>query len=125
MSRTIAALYRFLYAVFLSRLPEPAAVALGQNLLRLMPLDRLAAFRLDDPRLAITLGGVRLANPVILAAMYYDPTILQRAMGLGFGAVTAKSITTQPRHGHPQPNRVRTSTDVEPGLVDCYGVQNP
>jgi len=125
MSRTIAALYRFLYAVFLSRLPEPAAVALGQNLLRLLPLDRLSTFRLDDPRLAITLGGVRLANPVILAAMYYDPTILGRAMGLGFGAVTAKSITIQARPGHPRPNLVRTSTDAGPGLVNCNGFQNP
>src|SRR5215470_12143585 len=125
MSRTIAALYRFLYAAFLSRLPEPAAVVLGQNLLRLMPLDRLAVFRLDDPRLAITLGGVRLGNPVILAAMYYDATILQRAMGLGFGAVTAKSITIQARPGHPQPNLVRTSTDAGPGLVNCNGFQNP
>src|SRR6266850_3152667 len=125
MSRTIGALYRFLYAGFLSRLPEPAAVALGQSFLRLLPLDRLGGFRLDDPRLAITLGGVRLANPVILAAMYYDPTILGRAMGLGFGAVTAKSITVQARPGHPQPNLVRTRTDAGPGLVNCNGFQNP
>ena len=125
MSRTIAALYRFLYAAFLSRLPEPVAVSLGQNFLRLLPLDRLSYFRLDDPRLAITLGGVPLSNPVILAAMYYDPTILERAMGLGFGAVTAKSITIQARPGHPQPNLVRTSTDAGPGLVNCNGFQNP
>ena len=125
MSRTIAALYRFLYAIFLSRLPEPAAVALGQALLRALPLDRLSHFRLDDPRLAITLGGVNLPNPIILAAMYYDPEILGRAMGLGFGAVTAKSITIQARPGHPQPNLVRTSTDAGPGLVNCNGFQNP
>src|SRR5262249_15786212 len=56
MSRTIAALYRFLYAAFLSRLPEPAAVALGQNFLRVLPIDRLSWFRLDDPRLATSLG---------------------------------------------------------------------
>ena len=37
MSRTIAALYRFLYAAVLSHLPEPAAVALGQSLLRVFP----------------------------------------------------------------------------------------
>jgi hypothetical protein len=44
---------------------------------------------------------------------------------LGFGAVTAKSITIQPRPGHPQPNLVRTSTDAGPGLVNCNGFQNP
>jgi dihydroorotate dehydrogenase len=125
MSRTIGALYRFLYAGLLARLPEPVAVSLGQSVLRRLPLDWLGGFRLTDPRLTMTLGGVRLANPLILAAMYYDPVILARAMGLGFGAVTAKSITVEPRAGHPQPNLVRTRSDAGPGLVNCNGFQNP
>jgi dihydroorotate dehydrogenase len=125
MSRTIGVLYRFLYTGLLSRLPEPVAISLGQGLLRRLPLDRLGWFQKPDPRLAITLGGVPLPNPVILAAMYYDPAILSRAMGLGFGAVTAKSITVQPRPGHPLPNLVRTRSDAGPGLVNCNGFQNP
>jgi dihydroorotate dehydrogenase len=125
MSRTIGALYRLLYAGFLSRLPEPAAIRLGQSVLRRLPLDRLPWFRLADSRLAITLGGIALPNPVILAAQYYDPAILSRAMGLGFGAVTAKSITVGPRPGHPQPNLVRTRSQAGPGLVNCNGFQNP
>ena len=125
MSRTIGALYRLFYAGFLSRLPEPAAIWLGQSVLRRLPLDRLPWFRLADPRLAITLGGIALPNPVILAAQYYDPAILSRAMGLGFGAVTAKSITVGPRPGHPQPNLVRTRSQAGPGLVNCNGFQNP
>ena len=100
MSRVIGALYRLLYDSILCRLPEPTAVALGQTTLRLLPWDRLSVFLVDDPRLAVTLGGVRLPNPLILAAMYYDPRILRRAMGLGFGAVTTKSITVDPRPGH-------------------------
>src|SRR5207302_8987615 len=72
MARALAALYRTFYAGVLSRLPEPTAIALGQAALRLLPLDRLGAFRLDDPRFAVTLGGVPLPNPVILAAQYYD-----------------------------------------------------
>src|SRR5882762_8266863 len=125
MSRSIAALYRFFYDGLLSRLPEPAAIALGQSVLRRVPLDRLGSFRLEDRRLAVTLGGVSLPNPLVLAAMYYDPRILSRAMGLGFGAVTAKSITVGPRPGHPQPNLVRTRSDAGPGLVNCNGFQNP
>src|SRR5258705_11272544 len=125
MSRTIGALYRFLYAGFLSRLPEPAAIWLGQSALRRLPLDRLPWFRVADPRLGIPLGAVALPNRVILAAMYYDPAILSRAMGLGFGAVTAKSMTVGPRAGHPQPNLVRTRSDAGPGLVNCNGFQNP
>ena len=44
--------------------------------------------------------------------MYYDPRILRRAMGLGFGAVTAKSITRHPRPG---------SSAAEPGALDVGG----
>ncbi|MBI1735821.1 MAG: hypothetical protein HYR51_11665 [Candidatus Rokubacteria bacterium] len=125
MTSAIAAAYRLFYDHLLSRLPEPRAIALGQGLLRAVPLDRLGVFRRDDPRLAVTLGGVRLPNPVILAAQYYDPVILRRAMGLGFGAVTTKTITRQPRPGHPQPNLVRVRTAAGPGLVNCNGFQNP
>ncbi len=125
MTRAIATLYRAFYDGVLSHLPEPTAIALGQAVLRRLPLDRLAAFRLDDPRLRTTLGGVPLANPLILAAQYYDPDILRRAMGLGFGAVTAKTITVNPRPGHPQPNLVRRRSPAGPGLVNCNGFQNP
>lgn len=125
MIRTTAALYRTFYDVVLCRLPEPTAIALGQAALRWLPFDALPLFRLEDPRLRTTLGGVRLANPLILAAQYYDPRILSRAMGLGFGAVTAKTITVNPRPGHPQPNLARRRAAAGPGLVNCNGFQNP
>ena len=54
-------------------MPERTAIAIGQWGLRHLPIDRLGIFRNPDPRLAITLGGVRLANPLILSSMYYDP----------------------------------------------------
>ena len=117
--------YRVFYDLVLSRLPEARAVALGQAMLRALPLDRLAAFRVEDPRLATSLGGVRLANPLVFAAQYYDVRILSRLMGLGFGAVTAKTITRQARPGHPRPNLVRVRTAAGPGLVNCNGFQNP
>jgi dihydroorotate dehydrogenase len=125
MVRAADVLYRLLYRGVLSRLPESVAVPLGQWGLRLLPLDRLPLFRNSDPRLAVTLGGVRLPNPLILSSMYYDTAILRRAMGLGFGAVTAKSITPHPRPGHPPPNLVRIQTPEGPGLVNCNGFHNP
>ncbi len=125
MTDALAALYRVFYDGFLSRLPETRAVALGQSAMRVLPFDRLSAFRLEDPRLATVLGGVRLPNPLILAAQYYDVAILRRAMGLGFGAVTAKSITRNPRPGHPEPNLVRVRTAAGPGLINCNGFKNP
>jgi dihydroorotate dehydrogenase len=125
MTRAIAAFYRAFYAAVLSRLPEPTAIALGQTALRVLPLDRLPFFRLQDPRLRTTLGGVPLANPLILAAQYHDARILRRVMGLGFGAVTAKTITVDARPGHPRPNLVRRRSAAGPGLVNCNGFQNP
>jgi dihydroorotate dehydrogenase len=121
LDRAYAALDRFL----LARLPERVAIPIGQWGLRLLPLDRLPIFRRVDPRLAVTLGGVRLPNPLILSSQYYDTAILRRAMGLGFGAVTAKSITRNPRPGHPQPNVVRAWSPEGPGLVNCNGFHNP
>lgn len=125
MSRAIAALYGAVYDLVLSRLPEPTAIALGQAALRVLPWDRVPLFRVQDPRLQTRLGGVALPNPLILAAMYYDRQILARAMGLGFGAVTTKTITRLPRPGHPQPNLVRMRTAAGAGLVNCNGFQNP
>jgi dihydroorotate dehydrogenase len=125
MTRALALLYRALYGGVLGRLPERVAIPVGQAGLRWLPLDRLGAFRLDDPRLAISLAGVRLPNPLILAAMYYDRRILARAMGLGFGAVTSKSITRRPRPGHPPPNLVRVRTAAGLGFVNCNGFHNP
>src|SRR5262249_3509679 len=125
MADAISGAYRLLYDFVLSRLPEARAVALGQAVFRVLPLDRLGVFRLEDPRLRTTLGGVRLANPLVFAAQYYDVRILARLMGLGFGAVTAKTITREPRPGHPPPNLARVRTAAGPGLVNCNGFQNP
>ncbi|MGH2668842.1 MAG: dihydroorotate dehydrogenase, partial [bacterium] len=117
--------YRVLYGGLLSRLPEATAVRVGQTLFRALPVAPLRALAVDDPRLAVDLAGVRLPGPVILSSMYYDVRILRRAMALGFGAVTTKSITVAPRPGHPEPNLVRVTTPAGPGLVNCNGFQNP
>jgi dihydroorotate dehydrogenase len=117
--------YRILYHGLIERLPEARAVAVGQALLRRLPVHRLPGFRLDDPRLRIMLGGVTLPNPVILSSMYYDPAILRAAMALGFGAVTTKSITVGPRPGHPEPNLVRVRSEEGRGFINCNGFKNP
>jgi dihydroorotate dehydrogenase len=118
-------LYRVLYGGILSRLPEATAVRVGQALFRTLPLAPLRALAVDDPRLAVDLAGVRLPGPLILSSMYYDLRVLRRAMALGFGAVTTKSITRGPRPGHPEPNLVRVTTAAGPGLVNCNGFHNP
>ncbi|MBI4562547.1 MAG: hypothetical protein HY724_10935, partial [Candidatus Rokubacteria bacterium] len=123
--RAASLIYSAIYRGLFCRLPDPMAVSLGQALLRSLPLDWLPLFRLKDPRLSVTLGGVRLPNPLILSSTYYDLAILRRAMRLGFGAVTTKSITLTPRPGHPEPNLVRVETAQGPGLINCNGFKNP
>ena len=125
MVRAASLIYSLIYRRLFCQVPEPRAVALGQAVLRLLPLDWLPVFRVKDPRLSVTLGGVRLPNPLILASMYYDLTILRRAMGLGFGAVTTKSITLTRRPGHPEPNLLRIETPQGLGLINCNGFKNP
>ncbi len=117
--------YQLLNHGLFRRLSEHRAVRLGQALLRAIPLAALRGLALDDPRLAVTLGGVRLPNPVILSSMYYDLAILRRAMALGFGAVTTKSITRTARPGHPEPSLARLVTPEGPGFVNCNGFRNP
>lgn len=118
-------LYRVVYDHVLSRVSEAAAVRIGQTLLRSLPAAAFRPLTRDDPRLGVDLAGVRLPNPLILASMYYDVRILRRAMALGFGAVTTKSITIGPRPGHPEPNLVRVGTFEAPGFVNCNGFRNP
>ncbi len=118
-------LYRAVYGSLLSRVPEATAVRVGQALFRALPVTPLWALAVDDSRLAVDIAGVRLPGPLILSSMYYDLRILRRAMALGFGAVTAKSITVRPRPGHPEPNLVRVTTPAGPGFVNCNGFQNP
>src|SRR5262249_56125148 len=74
--------YRLLHDRLFLRLPEARAVRLGQILLRATPVPFLRIVDVDDPRLAVTLAGVRLPSPVILSSMYYDPRILRRALVL-------------------------------------------
>ena len=92
-------LYRVFYGGLLSRVPEATAVRLGQKLFRALPGRAAAGPGGRRPEARRGSRGVRLPGPLILSSMYYDVRILRRAMALGFGAVTAKSITVRPRPG--------------------------
>ncbi|MFH0737717.1 MAG: dihydroorotate dehydrogenase [Candidatus Micrarchaeota archaeon] len=67
--------------------------------------------------------GKRLKNPIVLASGVAGMTrgSLEAACRNGCGAVTAKSLTTEPRKGHEGPNIV----DVGCGLLNAMGYPNP
>src|SRR5258706_381228 len=99
-------LYRAFYRAVLARLPERGAVAMGQWGLRHLPLDRLGMFRNLDPRLATTLGGVRLANPLILSS--HNP---RRFWGGPAGPAELKDVSRAARAAPANPLIVKISPD--------------
>ncbi|MEM2885891.1 MAG: dihydroorotate dehydrogenase, partial [Thermoproteota archaeon] len=74
--------------------------------------------------LDVELGGLRLANPVMLAAgvLGVSPSSLLRAASNGAGGVVTKSLSVEPREGYPNPVLV----EVEGcGFVNAVGLSNP
>jgi dihydroorotate dehydrogenase (NAD+) catalytic subunit len=73
--------------------------------------------------LSCRIAGVRLSNPLVLASGIWgtSPSLLERAARSGAGAVTAKTCTPAPRHGHRNP----TAIDWGHGLINAMGLPNP
>jgi dihydroorotate dehydrogenase (NAD+) catalytic subunit len=72
---------------------------------------------------AITLAGVALRNPLILASgiIGTSASLLARAADAGAGAVTAKSAGPERRVGHRNP----ICFDWGQGLINAVGLPNP
>ncbi len=76
-----------------------------------------------DACLKVSLCGIELSNPLVLASgiLGSDAESLARVAGAGAGAVTAKSCSLEPRAGHPNP----TVLAWEAGLINAVGLANP
>ncbi|MCJ7443206.1 MAG: dihydroorotate dehydrogenase [Methanotrichaceae archaeon] len=68
-------------------------------------------------------GGLKLRNPIMLAAgvLGTSGASLKRAAKAGAGCVVTKSIGRDPRDGHPGP----TVVQVDCGLLNAMGLPNP
>ena len=68
-------------------------------------------------------GGLKLANPTILAAGIMGTTgaSLKRMAGMGAGAVVTKSIGVEPKYGHPNPTMIA----LDGGYINALGLPNP
>lgn len=100
--------------------PERAHdLALRALQLRLLPLPG----PVRSPRLAVTLAGLRLANPVGLAAGFDKNAVavgpLCRA---GFGFVEVGAATPQAQPGNPQPRLFRLTEDR--AVINRFGFNN-
>ncbi len=78
---------------------------------------------MSDPSMAVTLAGVKLKNPVVVASgtfgfgreysQFYDLSEL--------GAICVKGLTAAPREGNPPPRIAETPM----GILNSVGLQNP
>lgn len=73
--------------------------------------------------LGITLAGLELANPTMLASgiLGYSAATLESIVEGGAGAVVTKSVGLKPRKGYANPTVVQASC----GLINAMGLPNP
>jgi dihydroorotate dehydrogenase (NAD+) catalytic subunit len=78
---------------------------------------------LVERSLRVSIAGVRLENPLLLASGVVGVTVdsLTRAIEAGAGAAVSKSIGLEPREGYRNPTLVATDS----GLVNAVGLANP
>jgi dihydroorotate dehydrogenase (NAD+) catalytic subunit len=78
---------------------------------------------LESNPLSISLAGLSLANPTILASgvLGYSSESLSRVAKGGAGAVVTKSVGLDPRVGYSNP----TVVQAEAGLINAMGLPNP
>lgn len=76
----------------------------------------------QDIDLSVKIGKLELLNPTILASgiLGLDTDVMKKVAQGGAGAVTLKSLTSEPRKGHPNPILV----EVENGFLNAVGYAN-
>ncbi|MDE2217506.1 MAG: dihydroorotate dehydrogenase [Planctomycetota bacterium] len=74
-------------------------------------------------KLSVNVCNIRLSNPTVLASGILGTTkaLLKRVAESGAGAVTIKSVSTEPREGHKNP----TVITFDAGMLNAVGYSNP
>lgn len=114
--------YRRLLRPLLFRLPPETAQRTAEMVLGRERVWRwlAPALRVSDQRLPVDFCGLKLNNPVGLAAGYDKDCIFLPSMAaLGFGYVTGGTVTESPRPGNPRPRVVRYVK--ERSLINALG----
>lgn len=76
-----------------------------------------------EPNLAVDLGGVKLANPILAASgcFHYGREFADYVDLSALGGIVVKSLSTRPWPGHPPPRGAETPA----GMLNAIGLQNP
>ena len=115
-------LYRHILRPLLFRLPPESAQRMAEVFLRRRLLWRAVApaLRVQDPKLNLDWCGVRLQNPVGLAAgLDKDCRMLPSLSSWGFGYLVAGTVTEGPRPGNPKPRMFRYAG--QQSLINALG----
>ena len=106
----------------LFRLPPETAQSVAHLALKQRHVWSAASslLQVDNSRLEVDLAGIRLANPVGLAAGYdKDCESLPSLASIGFGYLTSGTVTEMPRAGNPAPRIIRYESDE--ALINSLG----
>jgi dihydroorotate dehydrogenase len=116
-------LYRAVGRPLFFALPPEAAHRLAGWLLRLpLPWATIGGVQ-DDPRVEVTVAGLRLRNPVGLAAGFDKSCRYLRSLGrVGFGYLVGGTLTRRPRTGNAKPRIVRLPDHRS--MVNAMGLPN-
>jgi len=100
--------------------PETAhSLALRGLAMGLGPRDRTP----DDPVLAIEIAGLKLPNPIGLAAGFdKDARVPDALLACGFGMIELGGVTPKPQPGNPRPRLFRLSEDR--AVINRMGFNN-
>jgi dihydroorotate dehydrogenase len=80
-------------------------------------------YRLDDPRLAVSLLGHQFSNPVGVAAGFDKNGEFPKALAaLGFGHIEIGGVTADPQSGNPKPRMFRLPEDE--AIINRMGFNN-
>ncbi|MEX2276138.1 MAG: dihydroorotate dehydrogenase 2 [Actinomycetota bacterium] len=116
--------YRTIARPALFLLPPEASHRLAGAALALpLPWRALGSVPRDD-RLGTDLAGIRVPNPIGLAAGFdKNARLIHTLARLGFGYTVAGTFTRRPRSGNPRPRIVRLPDRAS--LVNAMGLPNP
>jgi dihydroorotate dehydrogenase len=104
----------------LKRLPAETAHRAAINALKIAPPARAPS---PDPRLAVEILGLKLPNPLGLAAGFDKNAEVPGAMlRLGFGFVEVGTLTPRPQAGNARPRLFRLREDA--AVINRYGFNN-
>lgn len=114
--------YKMLIRPLLFNLPPETAQSLADAALKRHSLWKFVSplLRISNSRLEVNLAGMKLKNPIGLAAGYdKNCELLPSLASLGFGYVIGGTVTENPRPGNPRPRILRYVQDE--ALINALG----